>query len=333
MISNPFFLLSLFFNSFLAFFIVAFIVDASIKILSIERYRIRATLRLLPFLSLLFDFLLNQYSIASWINPLSCTSCLQKFILWLFFPELKAHLAQNQISLLNYLGLTYQYSLFSALFIVLVAISFCSVLIQLIRAFSLMHSLHSIAKRAALCGQLVLSTRLQEVLIKKNAVICCSDETQIPLAVYPNVIIIPQKTVEILSSDELQAVIAHEWEHIKYRDPLIRLLCHSIAAFFWWVPTAYWMKDIEHEQEIACDQNTSEYNVDGEAIASALLKVIKQVNKQQLICYFTAQQQGILVRMQVALGVGKKKEKAFFTHKFFTLFYTAFFLLICMLCF
>lgn len=329
MISNPFFLLSILISSFLAFFTVAFAVEISMMIFRIKQHRIRSLLRLLPFISLIIDLLFNQYSLVSWLNPLNCSSCMQKLFLEVFVPHLKSYLAENQLSLLCHLGCVYHSSVFSAIFISLGALCLIFVLSKFIQAFFLTYPLHSIAKRAMIHKPLINSMQLNLMLQKNKVNIYVSHETLIPLTIYPNIIIIPQKTIEILSQDEFEAVIAHEWEHIKYKDPLTRLVYHLVAAFFWWIPTRAWIKKIEEEQELACDQNVAKYGISVDSIASALCKVAKQVKGHQTICYFANPENSTLRRIQALLGLNKKNQNPMLELKFFGMLLGAILLLIC----
>jgi len=306
MISNPFYILLILSSSFFAFFTVAFAVEILIKIFRIQRHRIRSSMRLLPFFSLLIDLLFSQYSIAHWINPLSCESCLQKLILEIFYPHLKMELMQNQISLVRHLGVGHDHGFFSTIFMIFAGASLLFALYKLVQAIFLVYSLHAVMRRASICRRLIVSGELTQMLLKNKINIYVSDEIQIPLTAYPNIIIIPLKTMDILSQQEFEAVIAHEWEHVKYKDPMTRLLYHLVAAFFWWVPTRFWIKKIEQEQELACDQNVLKYGVSADSMASALLKVAKQLKSHQTICYFTSPENSTLVRIQAILGISPK---------------------------
>ncbi len=331
MISNPFFLLSVLLSSLLAFLGAALTVEVVMRIFRVRRYRVRSMLRLIPFFVLVVDLLFDQYSIAYWINPLSCASCIQKFFLEMFFPELRALLIQNKTSLITHLGLKYQHSFFAALFGFFGVVSLVSVASKLTRAFALMYVLRGAQKRSLLSERQVESTKLKQTLQKNRMRIYESDETQTPLTIYPNTIIVPRKATDTLSQREYEAVIAHECEHIKYRDPLTRLLYHFIAAFFWWVPTRFWIKKVEQEQELACDQSVLKYGISGDSIASALLKVARLVKVHQTICCFTSSGSSTVLRIQDALGLEAKHQNSIRWIAFSGVFLGGGFVLICMM--
>lgn len=335
MISNPFFLLSIVFSSFFAFFTMAYIVELSIKIFRLKQYRIRSMLRLFPFFSLVVDLLFNQYSIAYWLNPLNCASCVQKLFLGMFFPELKAYLLQNQISLMNHLSFAHHHIFFAGVFIVVGGASLFFVLKKLVQAFFLMRLLHATTQRSVFYKASIASIHLKGQLLKHKTSIYLSDEIQIPLTVYPNSIIIPKKTIEILSQEEIEAVIAHELEHIRYQDSLSRLLYHLVAALFFWVPTHSWIKKMEYEQELACDQNILRYDLTKDVIASALFKVAKDVKVQIPVCCFTSSRNSTLGRIQDILGlsVENTRQTSIFGLNFLGVVCGVVFLFVCMMYF
>lgn len=331
MISNPFFLLSLLIGSFFAFFTTAFLVEFSIKIFRIKSYRIRSNLRLLPFISLVVDLVFSQYSIAYWVNPLSCSSCIQKLFLEVFFPQLKSHLIENQMSLVHYLGCGHRHTIFSIIFILFGLISFSLIIKKFAQSFFLMYKLRAIAKKSSIYTHPNATSILIRKLQKNKVSIHVSKEMQIPLAVYPNIIILPQKTIDDLSWQELEAVLAHEWEHIKRQDPLSRLLCHLVAIFFWWVPTHSWIKKMEQEQEMACDRSVLKYGIKGDLIASSLCKVAKQIKSSQPLCYFNEQGNSTLLRIQDILGFGSSDQITLVGLNFFGVVFGGVLLLICLM--
>lgn len=326
---NPFLLLSLFVSAFISFSTAALTIEILIRICRIKRYRLRSSLRLLPFFCLLADPFLNQYSLSQLINPLSCKSCMQQNFLKLFFPQLESHLVHNQISLLNYLKMTYQHPFFSWALMALMGVSIFLTAKKLIPALMLMRSLHQAKRRALPCKRTINSIELAKELKKNDVAIYLSNEIQIPLALYSNVIIVPHKTNEILSQEEFEAVIAHEWEHLKHKDALTRMLSHLVAALFWWVPIQSWMRKMQQEQEQACDQNISKYSLPSDSIASALFKVAKQIKIDQTICCFSQSENSTLARIKIIYGIATANQNPLFG----IVFFGGFFLLMYMTCF
>ncbi|HEV8051895.1 MAG TPA: M56 family metallopeptidase [Parachlamydiaceae bacterium] len=336
MTSNPLYFLSFLTSSFLAFFVVALAIEMILPLFQIKNFRTRSTLRLLPFISLFIDVLFKNYSITTLINPFMCTSCSQKLYLENFQPQLKAYLSVNNTSLMRYLGTDYQHHLFTILMISLAGVSLYFVVRQLIQAYFLTKSIRSIRKNSTICNRPIHSIQLARMLNKYKVRIYISKEILIPLAYIKNVIIIPLSTMEILSQQEFEAVIAHEFEHVKYNDSLVRLFYRCTAILFWWVPTESWIKKIEQEQELACDQNVLSYDLKKESIASALLKVTKQIrNVQQIkngsVCYLLNETNPTKARIKAILGLNAQDSEKISTLNFIWATVSLFFLLICLI--
>lgn len=331
MISNPFFLLSIVLSTTLAFFTVVFVVESMIKIFHIRRHRTLAFLRIIPFISLMVDLIFERYSLAHWINPLSCKSCLQKLFLDSFNPPLKAYLSENKISLVNYLAIDHSHGFFSAFFVAFILLTCVIGSFKLIKALLLARRLRSILANATRYSKPVPNALLTLALKQANVSIYASHEVPMPLATYTRVIIIPYEMLENLSAQEFEAVIAHELEHIKYYDPLFRLLYQLLAGLFWWVPTHLWIKKIEQDQEIACDQSIDKYDIKDESLASALVKVTKHVKSHPAFCYFASSQKPALERIQMILGIKPMKENHLFGLNFMIVVLGLLFLIVCIL--
>ncbi len=303
MISNPFYLLSLLMSSWLAFITMACAVELTLKVFGIRHYRMRSTLRILPFISLAVDLIFNRFSVSYLLNPLSCASCIQKLGLEFIFPNLKEHLIENQISLVQYLGAGYHSSLYVSLFYAFMILSMFLVLCRLAQAYFMNNSLNSVIDHAHQTPYRVKNSNLAHELTLKKASIYLSDEIEVPMAAYRNRIIIPQSAFLDLSEQELEVVIAHELEHLKNKDLFTRVFTQLISTFFWWLPLTRWLQRIEHEQEMACDQDALKYGFQPESIASALFKVAKQTKIVRTHCYFAGHPNPTMARIQHLLGL------------------------------
>lgn len=305
MTSNPFYLLTILTSSYLAFFSWALIVETLIVFFKIQKHRIRTTLRLLPFLSLIIDILFKNYSIANFINPLSCASCIQKLFLENFYPQLKVYLTCNGLSLTKHLGAAYQHSIFSIILAAFAITSAFFALRYLLQAVKGYLTIRSLVGKGVVSTRPINNMHLARKLILNKIQIYISDEIQIPLATFRKLIMIPASTMDLLSQDEFEAVIAHELEHVLNRDSIARLFFYFISILFWWVPTRSWIKKIEQEQELACDQNALSYGLQKESLASALLKVTKQLKaSNQPVCYLTGEMNMTTTRIKTILGIG-----------------------------
>lgn len=88
-------------------------------------------------------------------------------------------------------------------------------------------------------------------------------------------IFMPPSFVKKLTEKELQAVLAHENEHVRYRDTLTRIALTLIGSLFWWVPTQFLQKRIEEAVEIASDCAVRRRGIDPLDLASAMCKLAR----------------------------------------------------------
>lgn len=264
----------------------------------------QSILRFLPFLSLFLDLLSNSFSVSSWLNPLSCSSCVQKLLLMLFFPELKAYLYSNEMSLINYLGSGISHIIFSVVFIAFSAMSLYFTSRLILEAFILARALRPMMKSENIYRFPIGNALLADAVQKNKVKIFTSEKVTIPMATYSKAIFIP-KELEKLPQEEFEAIISHELEHVLWRDPILRLFAHLIAAIFWWVPSSSWLKKLEFDQEVSCDQSILKYGFKKEFLAAALIKVAMTARKEayEALCYLSNKRHPALRRVQIMLDL------------------------------
>lgn len=296
--SNPFFVISFLLSSFIVFFTTLFFIEVFLKIFPLKNFRLRANLRLIPFLLLVLDPLFEQWSFGDWLNPLSCNSCVQRVLLQ-FLPNLRTHLSENEISLTRYLG--QEYSL-PFLFISFWLVTFFFVLRRLINFFW-------IAKKLKKQTLFPLERKISNILLlnelnkKKIAIFQCHEEVM-PQATYDHKIILPYSKMNSFSQDEFETVISHELEHLKWKDPYRKIICHLISSFFWWIPMKNAIKKMELEIEIACDQSIPKYHLQQSSLASAFMKILNHLKnpKSEFACFFSQKENFLSRRLQAMLG-------------------------------
>lgn len=81
----------------------------------------------------------------------------------------------------------------------------------------------------------------------------------------------------ISKTQNYEAVLAHEIEHIRHKDSLTRLILDFIESIFWWVPTKWLHKRIEEGQEVGCDLKCKKYGIHPNDLASAICKSIGKI--------------------------------------------------------
>ena len=123
-------------------------------------------------------------------------------------------------------------------------------------------TIRKIFNSSSSCTKSIINKRLQQDLTLSKTVILTSTELEIPMAAYRHYILVPKNLAEDLSQDEFEAVIAHEFEHLRWRDPLLKIFCSSICTLCWWIPTIWWLKKLEVDQEEASDSGLCKYGID-----------------------------------------------------------------------
>lgn len=290
-----FFIFNVFINSLLAFFTVVLLIEGVIFLFRIRQGRVVALLRMIPILKLPLDLCLYDFSrwaYAQGINPLDCEegtrilSVMLGFMSsvtdWLFLPitsGIQFTVSQNlTFTVADVVGQKLGSGAltgFSALFI------FLSVAFLIRRLFLYRRSivaLDSLAKSSQPLRRKIRNFSLSNSL-KKNKIPILTAPTLdaspfVGGLISPNVFI-PRSLSQNLSRREYEAVLAHEMQHVRYKDNLVRLVLDFIAALFWWIPTKWLISRIEEGQEVSCDLKCKKYGIDQADLASALFKSAK----------------------------------------------------------
>jgi len=105
-------------------------------------------------------------------------------------------------------------------------------------------------------------------------VITTKDPSPYSYGLWKHTICIPDSTT--ISEKQYLAILAHEIEHCRYKDTLVRYVNTLISAFFWWIPTKWVIQKIEKMQEIGCDSSCIKYSIDPIDLATALYTFAKK---------------------------------------------------------
>ncbi len=88
--------------------------------------------------------------------------------------------------------------------------------------------------------------------------------------------------LEALSDNELKALLLHEAHHVRCRDPLRGLLWSAAAAGLFWLPLVRrWSEFQALGRELRADRAAIRALGDSRPLAGALLKAIRQVERQE----------------------------------------------------
>ena len=120
------------------------------------------------------------------------------------------------------------------------------------------------------------------------------------------VILLPVAAINNLSVNQVEAIILHELNHIRRYDYLFNLLINFIKTILYFNPfVKLFVKSIEREREISCDEMVIQFQYQPEEYASALL--LLQKNQQQIMMIAAAgKNHDLLDRVESILGIGKK---------------------------
>jgi bla regulator protein BlaR1 len=99
------------------------------------------------------------------------------------------------------------------------------------------------------------------------------------------VLLLPECIFERLTPTQLQAVIAHELCHFRYRDNLTAAFQMLVETVFWFHPLVWWIgKRMVWERERACDEEVLRLGGEPQAYAEGILNVCKLYVESPLVC-------------------------------------------------
>jgi beta-lactamase regulating signal transducer with metallopeptidase domain len=101
--------------------------------------------------------------------------------------------------------------------------------------------------------------------------------TPITVGIVAPVVILPADWAS-WDEAELSAVLAHEEEHVRRRDPLVAFVALLNRAIFWFHPLAWWLqREIARLSEQACDAAVISRGHDSDVYSACLLKFARRV--------------------------------------------------------
>jgi len=95
--------------------------------------------------------------------------------------------------------------------------------------------------------------------------------------VFRSVLLLPEGLLGSLTADQLNAILAHERCHLRYRDNLTAAIHTSVEALFWFHPLVWWIGvRMIDERERHCDESVIATGTDACAYAESIVTVCKQ---------------------------------------------------------
>ena len=199
----------------------------------------------------------------------------------------------------------------------------------MIKLFSAYKQVHSIARKNLIIPPddlLHFSKKVAlHLKINKKIQVWISNSIQVPATIgfLKPAILIPFASINNLSADQLEAIILHEFSHIKRNDYLINLWMSFIETVLFFNPfIACFIKVIKQERENCCDDLVLEYRYDPHSYASALLNLEHARNENlQLALGAVSGKKELLARIKRITGTGTVNHFNY-TQKLFALLLT-----------
>ena len=104
--------------------------------------------------------------------------------------------------------------------------------------------------------------------------------------IFKPVLLLPDGILDRLTSDQLQAIIAHEMCHLRRRDNLTFAVHMVVETLFWFHPAVWWIgARLVEERERACDEAVLQSGGRAEIYAEGILNVCKFYVESPLKCF------------------------------------------------
>jgi uncharacterized protein (TIGR03435 family) len=103
--------------------------------------------------------------------------------------------------------------------------------------------------------------------------------------VFQPVLLLPEGIADRLSPAQLQAILSHEFCHVRRRDNLTAALHMLVEAVFWFHPLVWWIgARLVDERERACDEEVLAQGSEPEVYAASILNVCRFYLESRLAC-------------------------------------------------
>lgn len=103
--------------------------------------------------------------------------------------------------------------------------------------------------------------------------------------IFRPVLLLPEGIGERLTPNQLEAILAHELCHVRYRDNLAAAIHMLVEAVFWFHPLVWWIESrLVDERERACDQEVLYRGSEPRIYAEGILKVCEHYLESPLAC-------------------------------------------------
>lgn len=160
------------------------------------------------------------------------------------------------------------------------AVWLCGFLLLLAKWISGWKSAHTMASAA----EPLIDGREFDALVRAEDSVCVRSGIRLLLSpagmepavfgIFRPVLLWPAGLSDRLDDAQIEAIMAHELEHVRRRDNLTAAVHSFVEAVFWFHPLVRWMSTrLSEERERACDERVLEQSARPEAYAESILKV------------------------------------------------------------
>ena len=155
-----------------------------------------------------------------------------------------------------------------------------------------------------------LALTIQEYLMLKRPIqILESTRVRVPMVIgiIKPVVLLPIGLASGLSIRQVEAVLAHEFAHIKRADFAVNLLQSAIEVLFFFHPALWWLSArVREERELCCDDVAIDICGDGRILAQALAQIEEFAQAPTLAVALASDRKQLLHRVRRMLGVPVK---------------------------
>jgi beta-lactamase regulating signal transducer with metallopeptidase domain len=130
------------------------------------------------------------------------------------------------------------------------------VLLQLVRFSRAVHRVHRLRRDASILSpaQVGMASQIIEAKYRVALLESTAIDDPVTVGVFHPAILLPSKLLPALGEQELLAVLAHEYGHIRRRDFPVHILCELLSLPLAWHPgIGYLISKISQTREFACD--------------------------------------------------------------------------------
>ena len=105
------------------------------------------------------------------------------------------------------------------------------------------------------------------------------------LGIFRPVLLLPAGIESRLTTEQLDAVLAHEMTHVRRRDNLTAAIHMVVETIFWFFPVVWWLRArLIEERECACDEEVLLRGSEAESYAAGIIEVCKSYAAAPVAC-------------------------------------------------